>query len=356
MNQNHRAPGLDVLRGLAIAMVLLYHGSCVLTDPQIAALPPPAEALLLVFKQCWSGVHLFFVLSGFLITGILLDTQSQPGALGHFYVRRAARILPAYLLMVGLLWLTGTVTTPYVLVCLLFLCNMPGLLAQQSEYGPFWSLSVEEQFYLVWPWVLRLCRPEWRSAMCLAVILGMPLWKWALLAWAPPAFQDISYKTWVLADFFAAGALVAVWHRQGHSLSGVGRVLLMAGALCLAWQMAWASNLSSSWAQVLRLSPWLLLFCGTLCVMLTAKAPRSGTLSAGLAWLSHISFGVYLVHQWVYDRLAPWVSLVEPQASPIDRFLWITGVGTLLSVGIAWCSRHTLEQWFLTQATRPHRG
>src|SRR5215467_6828500 len=94
-------PELDSLRGIAILTVVFYHG---FSQYQTAGMPALERAFLLATQWGWLGVNLFFVLSGFLITGILLDSKSKPQYYRRFYIRRALRILPAYcLLLVTLL-------------------------------------------------------------------------------------------------------------------------------------------------------------------------------------------------------------------------------------------------------------
>jgi len=138
-------PALDGVRGFAVLGVACSH-----------LFPAsPHSALEAVVHNAFAfgaaGVDLFFVLSGFLITGILLDSRAEPDYFRNFYTRRVLRIAPAYLLMVAVLFLTHAITARYLAVCLLCLCNMPGLLGASSEYSALWSLSVEEQFYFVWP-------------------------------------------------------------------------------------------------------------------------------------------------------------------------------------------------------------
>ena len=148
-------PDLDLARGIAILMVLLDHGFAADQTPYILH---PSRFLLnleYVARLGHMGVHLFFILSGFLITGILLDSRTQPDYFRNFYTRRLLRIAPAYLLMLVVLIATRSITARYLVVCLLCLCNMSSLLGATSEYPALWSLSVEEQFYLVWPLAVR---------------------------------------------------------------------------------------------------------------------------------------------------------------------------------------------------------
>src|SRR5579875_998248 len=142
-------PSLDGLRGLAIAMVLLYH-----CDARLAGL-----GLGWLGAGGWSGVNLFFVLSGFLITGIIVDERARPHFFRNFYARRALRIWPVYALVVPLNWLIlGRANTwarpgPAWIYFVFFIQNLtPGL---TGTIYPAWSLAIEEQFYLVWAPVAR---------------------------------------------------------------------------------------------------------------------------------------------------------------------------------------------------------
>jgi peptidoglycan/LPS O-acetylase OafA/YrhL len=114
-------PELDVLRGLAILMVVLFHGLFWSTAPTT-----PIHLVNLVIKATvggWLGVNLFFVLSGFLITGILLDSKGSPSYYRQFYLRRVLRILPAYLAMIVILDLVRQLQVPQTIASLLFFAN-----------------------------------------------------------------------------------------------------------------------------------------------------------------------------------------------------------------------------------------
>ncbi|HSY68091.1 MAG TPA: acyltransferase, partial [Edaphobacter sp.] len=152
-------PGLDLLRGMAILAVVFFHGFYYVA-PAVPWHNRLAATLFHLTSFGWTGVNLFFTLSGFLITGNLIDSEAAPNYYSRFYIRRALRILPAYFLVLILLGLTRTASLNYLLVCVIFLANWPKLLL----HGPFvlysvlWSLAVEEQFYAVWPWLYRKLR------------------------------------------------------------------------------------------------------------------------------------------------------------------------------------------------------
>src|ERR1700686_5077124 len=142
-------PELDVLRGIAILGVLFFHGF----RADYGELPFTGARKLLIFAtQPGSlGVNLFFVLSGFLITGILLESKSRPDYYRRFYARRALRILPAYYALLLLLFLTGLKPYSFLLLSFFYLANVTPLFGVPQVYSVLWSLAVEEQFYLLWP-------------------------------------------------------------------------------------------------------------------------------------------------------------------------------------------------------------
>jgi peptidoglycan/LPS O-acetylase OafA/YrhL len=164
LHHSRRLPALDELRAVAVLMVFAFH-SYVLVENPLAPAPAWYGAL---FRSLWSGVDLFFVLSGFLISGILLDTREQPGMLKTFYLRRTLRIFPLYYATL-LLW--------FVLLRPLWSPSGQFQAMEAAQgwfwsysfniraalYGPipsffdhFWSLAVEEQFYLIWPLTILL--------------------------------------------------------------------------------------------------------------------------------------------------------------------------------------------------------
>ncbi|QOY85104.1 acyltransferase family protein [Paludibaculum fermentans] len=167
-------PELNGVRGIAILMVLLLHfGARPEGVPKILTGP---------FALGWSGVDLFFVLSGFLITGILLDTRWSTNYFSSFYARRALRIFPLYLIAVFAyfhlvlplahsrgLWLTSDSSAE--LWYWLYSANWLGPLGKDnSGLNHLWSLAIEEQYYLVWPAVVFLVKRERMWAVCLGVM------------------------------------------------------------------------------------------------------------------------------------------------------------------------------------------
>ncbi len=157
-------PALDGLRGLAILAVFFHHYGAGGIDSSAAAV----RWIATVCGLGWSGVDLFFVLSGFLITGILYDTRNDPAYYRKFYARRTLRIFPIYYLFAAIAllivplsaWHKGDI---FFLVYLGYPAALtwPALVSVLIRITHLWSLSVEEQFYMLWPWLIcRLRTPS----------------------------------------------------------------------------------------------------------------------------------------------------------------------------------------------------
>jgi peptidoglycan/LPS O-acetylase OafA/YrhL len=292
----HR-PQLDALRAFAIAGVLYAHFG-----------PQP-----LLFDQAGNpGVRLFFVLSGFLITWILLrarDDAPTAGGVGRqwrvFYARRALRIFPVYYATLAVITLAGVSNVRHEIGWhLLYLSNVYaehiGRLPRWT--GPFWSLSVEEQFYLVWPaLVLLLPRRLLGAVMIATVPLGV------LARWALPSLGFSEISRWTLTpamlDSLGMGAVLA-WS-QWHSGLGPGVVprWLRVGVVLavVAFTLLKVNPLHMRHA-------WLLVdtCAAVVFAWLVARAAGgwTGPVGAVLAWrpltyLGQISYGIYLFHMFV---------------------------------------------------------
>src|SRR5579863_5485219 len=182
---SRRIPQLDGLRGVAIAMVVAFHYAGFLV---IIGAPRLVKLLLVPTSLCWSGVDLFFVLSGFLIGGILLDARRSSNYFRVFYVRRICRILPLYLAFLGVVFLISRYrqqalwSTPW-WTCLTFCQNL--WMAVHNDVGSTgvnitWSLAIEEQFYLLLPAVIYFVKPPRLPWVLTGGILAAPLIRLAI--------------------------------------------------------------------------------------------------------------------------------------------------------------------------------
>jgi len=212
---------LDGLRAIAIILVFLHH-----VRGQIPVVNRFTFYLSTYAAQGWMGVDLFFVLSGFLITGILLDTRQASNYFRGFYARRVLRIFPLYYaVLTTILVGAGILNSPEITTQLplaqdrwlyfCYLANWIGLWKGQlgaSLIAHFWSLAVEEQFYLVWPLVVWLVRP--RSLLWVAASLAA-FAALARLAWVAHSGAQvaIAWATTSRLDELFAGAVGACFFR-----------------------------------------------------------------------------------------------------------------------------------------------
>jgi peptidoglycan/LPS O-acetylase OafA/YrhL len=230
---------LDGLRGLAILLVVLYHATL------FGEANASGHAWLVALPRFgWSGVDLFFVLSGFLITRILLRERAASNYFGVFYARRVLRIFPLYYLVLAVFflatpdsyWLPGA--SRETLWYWLYLSNLETALTGAFHHRFLdltWSLAIEEQFYLIWPLLVRWLAPRRLETVCIgAVAAAFGLRCAAVLAGAHPL--AVYVLTPLRMDCLAAGALVAlVAEREGwQRLERAARVLLPASAAVCA--------------------------------------------------------------------------------------------------------------------------
>ena len=196
-------PELDGVRGIAAVMVLCHH-------LLFTSVPNPENwnAFVLYASRIshagGNGIDLFFVLSGFLITSLLLLDRGSPHYYRNFYWKRALRILPLYLVALTCLVVFSPGSWKYAVLSLFFVANFAQLFHIASA-GPFWTLAIEEQFYLVWPrFTSRLSIAKLRN-LAIALVLASPL-----LRLADAAFGHHNYLfTFFHCDGLALGAVLA---------------------------------------------------------------------------------------------------------------------------------------------------
>lgn len=263
-----------------------------------------AAALLVMVSHYWGhnykillplgpiGVELFFVLSGFLITGILLNARNSDRYYAVFYGRRAVRIFPlyyAYLFFHFYLfpWFSGDPVVPFKnqVWSYAFLENISQTFFQGLTSGPghFWSLAVEEQFYLVWPLFVRRCGIRTTVTCCLLVVAFAPVLRYILYDNGVLVYS----LTITRADSLALGALVAL---SVHSSSSIGwklyRILGLVGLLGIAVIGVFYRAEGAVWVQALRYTFGPLFFAG---VIAECVSPLGGFIQNSLRYLFSLS-------------------------------------------------------------------
>jgi peptidoglycan/LPS O-acetylase OafA/YrhL len=298
---------MDGVRGLAILGVLLFHGTVGSTQAKGIVLLALGE----IVRLGWMGVDLFFALSGFLITGILLDTTHDPNYFSTFYLRRALRIFPLYygiLLTLAVLTLPLAIqwhgTAPYFL---LYLQNyiFYGRLTLATSLVPihiehFWSLAVEEQFYLIWPALVWLFRRSSNFIVIpLVLVVACPIARY--MCFHPGSFMQPAYIwTPFRADALAWGA-IAAWLARYRPRWGatIGAILMVSGSLGVALVALHAHGFDQYDLNVIRFgyTSTGALFCGLLLRILVPGSTLTKMTSNGLLrWLGKYSYGIYVYH------------------------------------------------------------
>ncbi|HUD23587.1 MAG TPA: acyltransferase [Acidobacteriaceae bacterium] len=345
-------PGLDALRGVAVLSVVLYHGLHWWLPPSIS-ISPGARLLSLIASPGWLGVNLFFVLSGFLITGILLDTRTRPNYWKSFYTRRVLRILPLYLVILLILRFYSGVSWIYFVLCLFYMANFASARFGLG-YGPLWSLAVEEQFYLVWPFLVRRLRPRWLAIVCLGSLFLSPLLRYLSVSRIVPMGNPYS-ATWLVTDNLAAGALIAILLRTPlATLSRVRSLTLGVGLLSMALLIGGfrlhIMNKTTALGAAFQPEPFILLFSALLLLSLQyGNHPRIFRLTRPLRFYGYISYGLYLFHVLgfsVYQDLFSDFNHPLPVLTAGLLLLRLCGVLAAVTV-FCFLSRRYFEEYFL---------
>ena len=388
--ENHAFfPALDGLRAIAFMMVFLVH--------------------YYAFPWGWAGVNTFFVLSGFLITGILFDSRDAPQRARTFYIRRSLRIFPLYygifflLLVLNPLmhwkWSVAWIAWPLYLGNFLRYLSPASALdgssqqlaadaqlhtprhpAQTIYMGHFWSLCVEEQFYLLWPWVVFGVRSR-RALLwiCSVVVILAPLLRLLLRHVAPTWMLQqglLDRVTPLQLDSLLLGGLIALLWRGEH------RDLLLKLGHIVAWIMLIVAVLycactfhihEPNWRNHFRYPDWSLVWGLTFINVLSASLILAVLRPDGvlyrifclrpLRWAGRISYGAYVIHDMIHslcetyivrliNLIAPWIGgrsglLLEKYRESI--FPLVALAATLF---LAWLSFRYFESWFLQLKNR----
>ncbi len=286
-------PELDGLRGLAILAVVLYH-----CHPRLEGTWIYGASL-----WGWAGVILFFVLSGFLITSILLTTRDQPRYFHNFHARRALRVWPVYILLLAVVyvnapWFIGpgvwaAIKAAPWLAYLLCVQNLFHL-ALPPAIGPTWALAIEEQYYFAWAPLVRVLRRPWMLTAALGTTLAIsPALRQANLHWLTPT------HTLIHLDGIAWGSLMAVGM---HNLRLSRSAWLKLGLAGLALGFAAAGTIAGGTAYLD--SALAVGFAGMVLALIAstgARNPVNAALRSGpLAFYGRISYGLYMMHIAVF--------------------------------------------------------
>jgi peptidoglycan/LPS O-acetylase OafA/YrhL len=367
-------PALDGLRGLAVLMVLAFHFLHIDGEGGVVE-----RTLLSASRAGWAGVDLFFVLSGFLITGILLDARGGQGYFRVFYARRVLRIFPLYYAYLAVLFLAVPLLLPSLDVksgtqgwLWTYLGNV--LFAREGGFeaspytGHFWSLAVEEQFYLLWPLLVWVLPRRWLALACVALV-GIAF----ALRFGIHRTTYNATAAYVLTparvDALAMGALVAIaarepgwWPRIRRSAPWV--LAASAAAVAAVWVEQGGIFGGDPVVQVWAFGPLAAGFAAVL-VLAVDAAPGSvlsrALVRPGLAGAGKYSYGLYVLHYPIFLALeaAGITSLAMAAAlgsriAGMAAFAALAGAATLAAALLSW---HVIEKPFLgLKRLVPYRG
>ena len=356
-------PELDSVRGVAILMVLFYHALA--SQFGVGSFTGLPKMLISIAAPGWAGVNLFFVLSGFLITGILLDSKARANYYKRFYLRRALRILPAYyavLLLVALLrryaLQEGQVPSwKFLALSAIYLANVTVLFGVPMQYAVLWSLAVEEHFYFVWPVVVRNFNRRAIAVVAIAVVVATTVAR--ILTFQSGHYDSYhGYFTWLVADALALGALLAVLLRgRLGTRDGLKQIVLL--LFCGSALLVMDKPLHQHWfGGMLHLNA-LNFLCAAIVgsVLWVGTGPWKWIVNRPvLRFFGEISYGLYLIHMLIFRvfdnlhrRFFPQVPLYQLNFGVLLVRLVICGG---VAVFVAFISRRYFEQPFLSLKDR----
>jgi peptidoglycan/LPS O-acetylase OafA/YrhL len=304
--QQNRSEVLDAVRGVAIAFVLGRH-----YFPQY-----------MLFGAM--GVDLFFVLSGYLIGGILLDNRQAPNFFSTFYWRRAFRILPLYWLFLAF---CAHPTQPlwwYLVFGQSFGWMYEGAFPARDMVAVTWSLALEEQFYLIMPTLVFLLPRRWLVRVLWCCVLAAPLWRVALGHVTPVAWLLLPCRL----DSLMGGVLIACFAR-GYATSKLtwAALALLAPSLDVVISLA-----TTGWLQSAYYSVIAFVFAGLILLAVSFPSVQL-TILGPVAWLGIGAYAIYLFH-------LPTIDVLILHNVPFEK----AGMLALpIVLGIAWASWRYIE-------------
>jgi len=377
--ENGRIPELDGLRGLAILLVITCHYIANSSHPPLGFV---ADRLITILRLGGSGVDLFFVLSGFLIGGILLDSRNSTNCVRTFYLRRAHRILPVYyswiflyVLLVGICVYSSLrpviMTPPGIALASQDLAVVPKylLFVQNVLYSPrpfewqwfivTWSLAIEEQFYLIAPPLIRWVPQRILMVILCVTVVAAPVLRYVSFVYFPQFDHFAQFAMPCRADALSLGILAAIAWRSNAVRSFLQRnpgvlqrstAYLAVCIIALLWWLVRPPNVVSVAAGYSLLAFFyvsLLLLVLSQANSFVARCMRISLLRR----LGGISYCVYVIHLTINELGHRFLMHQEPDLSHWQGIL-ITCTALVLSLAIASVSFKFFEQPLIRRGHR----
>jgi len=326
-------PQLDVLRGIAVLTVIGYHGLHLI----------PHLHLNLVLGTGYVGVDLFFVLSGFLITGILARTKDSANYFRNFYARRALRIWPVYYVLLLFTFIVLPLIHPQSTASIFgkshpwesypfFLQNLTVNGLSFGTLTATWSLAIEEQFYLVWPVIIFLAPPRFLKPIAVGALFLSVATRWSVqYGLIPPII--IYTNTLTRLDGLALGALLALWIPEARKIT-VKLVGMIGLALTAPIALALGLRNPGHWGFFTIVSACFA------CLLCTAIHFDALSQLRFLRYTGKISYTLYLIH----------VPIFMLASKPAMRRFWLfrsgsSGDAILFFASVSVCYALAVLSW-----------
>lgn len=358
-------PSLDGLRGLAVVVVILHH---------LAGSTQPTSFLHRIFLRTWeagwSGVDLFFVLSGFLITGILMESRGRSGALTTFYARRTLRIFPLYylsLIILIKLWpmftnspeefVTIQANQAWYWTYLVNILIVSGGSMDGVSASHFWSLAVEEQFYLFWPFVVLFVSDRALLRWTIGMIIGAALFR--LLSYQVGWGNSGAYMlTFSRLDSLGWGAMVSIILRdsglRAHFTRHAMRVIAIAA---VGFVIVTALQGSFRRGPLMLGGGLIFLAAGYGALVAIAATEANPRLQRFLEFPAFTFFGkysyaMYIAHPFVIEHLGIYLGKQSwwpyTRGESLTELLLFSVLCFVATTAIALVSWNLFERWFVS--------
>jgi peptidoglycan/LPS O-acetylase OafA/YrhL len=364
LEQRRHIPGLDGVRGVAILLVFVYHA--------VRLLPYAQGPELVVHRLAdigWVGVDLFFVLSGFLITGVLIDAKGIDGYFRLFYARRVLRIMPLYVICVAaLVWVVplvslagpehsvASVQTWYWTYSVNLLIARWGFGVVASNSVHLWSLALEEQFYALWPLLVFVLNQRGLIRASAWLVIATVALRTALVLYGA-SWTAIYVLLPTRMDTLAVGALLAGLAREPDAWRRIQRWVApaaVAATMVLVVLFVRESLIRSGLLTEIAGYPALAVLSGV--AVVSAAAAPAGSVSARiwengmLRFFGRYSYGLYVWHPLVIRAVRhvfPARALAPIGGSHLPSYVLFGGAALLATVGVARVSWVMIEEPFL---------
>ncbi|HRH46580.1 MAG TPA: acyltransferase [Pyrinomonadaceae bacterium] len=351
-----RIPEIDGLRGIAILGVLAFHlfGEGINYEQSHWLINCLAE----ISKYGANGVALFFVISGFLIGGILIDNHDSPNYFKTFYVRRIFRIFPLYYGLIVIFYILSHANSYHLILIpewmlgftfsskwyLIFAQNFP--MVRDGNLGtgilaPTWSLAVEEQFYLTLPFIIRFVPRKFLTSIILALFGGATIFR-AIIWYQTSSLFATKFLMPSCLDLLMIGVLIAILLRFPKSLilmERYGLKLLIAVFLILMICLSILSNLVLKYSPKLEENPFILvatflsLIYGLLLILAVISKPKEIInkilCNRILRKFGELSYFIYLFHIGIYFFISWQMGITT---KPPFGMIWFVEVGLTLLI------------------------